>query len=69
MLTRGVRTENLSHIAHSTSACSLPLFPMKPRLIARVVNFAQTVEGPEIKKVAALKESQKKLFTGAKGKI
>jgi hypothetical protein len=57
MLTRGVRTENLSHIAHNTSACSLPLFPMKPGPIPQVVNFAQTPEGHKIRKVAALKES------------
>ena len=35
----------------------LPLFQMKPRPIPEVVNFAQTSESPQIKKVAALKDS------------
>jgi hypothetical protein len=42
---------------------------MKPRPIPAVVNFAQTLESNEIKKVAALKVAQRKRnprFTRAK---
>jgi hypothetical protein len=59
-------------VLYESQSESFAAFRIKPRLIPKVVNFAQIPDSQEIKKVAALKvvlESRHPHFAGAKGEI